>query len=92
MGKPLTYNSDEQRYEQIHGDHFVYVNVRELEGVMYLDYVYAPPELRGTGAAGCIMEGLMALVRERGLKAKPICGYAASWLRRHSEEYQDIIA
>jgi predicted GNAT family acetyltransferase len=34
---------------------------------------------------------LMDVVRAEDLKAVPICGYAASWLGRHSE-YQDLIS
>jgi predicted GNAT family acetyltransferase len=56
-----------------------------------IDYVFAPPELRGKGAAGEFMSNLMDVVRAKKLKAVLICGYAAGWLRRHSE-YQDLVA
>ncbi|MCE7886733.1 MAG: N-acetyltransferase [Alphaproteobacteria bacterium PRO2] len=68
----------------------VYANVRKDENTLYIDYVFAPEELRGTGAAGKFMEQLMDTVRAKKMKAVPICGYAASWLRRHSEEYGDL--
>ena len=90
MGNPITYNVDEKRFEQVHGGEVVYANVRELDGVLYIDHVFAPPVLRGTGAAGCLLEALMHKIRADGLKAKPICGYATKWLRRHSE-FHDIL-
>ena len=41
------------------------------------------------GAAGQFMKNLMALARMENSKVIPLCGYAASWLRRHSE-YDDL--
>lgn len=52
---------------------------------LYIDHVESPPALRGTGAAGRLMEALAADAQARGLRITPICGYAATWLRRHKE-------
>ena len=57
---------------------------------MYLDYVFSPPALRGSGASGRLMSALSQDARDRGLKIKPICGYAAAWLRR-SPEFRDLV-
>ena len=86
----VTYNEAEQRYEMPFGHLMVYANVRKDTNRLYIDYVFAPPELRGTGAAGQFMRELMAVVRTEKLKVVPICGYAASWLRRHSD-YHDLV-
>ena len=51
----------------------------------------AAPPLRGTGAAGRLMEGVVAHARARKLKIIPVCGYAVSWFRRHPE-HGDILA
>ncbi len=69
----------------------VHVNVRKEKNTLYIEYVFAPQELRGKGAAGEFMSKLMDVVRAEKLKAVPICGYASSWLRRHSE-YQDLVS
>lgn len=87
---PVTYNEAEQRYEMPFGRLVVYANVRKEKDRLYIDYVFAPEELRGKGSAGEFMRQLMDVVRAEGLKAVPVCGYAAGWLRRHSE-YQDLI-
>jgi hypothetical protein len=57
---------------------------------MYLDYVFSPPALRGSGASGRLMSALSQDARDRGLKITPICGYAAAWLRR-SPEFRDLV-
>lgn len=54
-------------------------------GTLFIDYVFAPPALRGTGAAGKVMEGMMQLAAEKNLQVTPICGYAASWMKRHEK-------
>lgn len=91
MSKPITYNEKEGRYEKDHDGHTVYANTHMKDDVLFIDYVYAPPELRGQGAASAFMKDLMALVREKGWKARPICGFAAGWLAKHSE-YDDLRA
>jgi len=83
----IVFNDAENRYEKEVGGYAVYANTRSIDGVLYIDYVFTPPELRGKGAAGDFMRDLMGIVRDENLKAKPICGYAASWLRKHADEY-----
>ncbi len=50
---------------------------------LYIDYVESPPELRGTGAAGRLMEGVMQIARDRDYRVIPVCGYAVAWIKRH---------
>jgi predicted GNAT family acetyltransferase len=76
----VTYNEAENRYEMPFGNLVVYANVRKDRNMLYIDYVFAPQELRGKGAAGEFMSKLMNVVRAEKMKALPLCGYAASWL------------
>jgi uncharacterized protein len=85
----ISYNESLSRYEQAVDGHMVYATVHRKGGVLYIDYVHADPALRGGGAAGRFMAGLMEIARAEGLKVDPICGYAAGWLRRHGE-YADL--
>ena len=87
----VTYSVAEKRCEMPFGHLTVYANVRKDTNRLYIDYVFAPPELRGTGAAGQFMRALMDVVRTENLKVIPTCGYAASWLRRHSD-YHDLVS
>jgi len=90
MKPEIIFNQAENRYEMTVEGHIVFANVRKDKGTLYIDYVFAPPELRGKGATGTFMEELMDVVRAEKMKAVPICGYAASWLQRHSG-YQDLV-
>jgi predicted GNAT family acetyltransferase len=87
----VTYNEAEKRYEMPFGNLVVYANVRRDKNTLYIDYVFAPQELRGKGAAGEFMSKLMDVVRAEELKAVPICSYAVSWLGAHNQ-YQDLIS
>ncbi len=80
-----------ERYEMDEQGLTSYADYRRSGQRLYIDYVYAPPELRGTGASGRLMAALAADARAKGLRITPICGYAAAWLRR-SQEFGDLVA
>lgn len=93
MDGAFGFNAEKSRYELEKSGHIAYANVRRTDGVLYIDYVEAPPALRGTGAAGELMSAVAEAVRkEGGVKIHPVCGYAASWLRRHESEYGALMA
>lgn len=79
------------RYEMDEQGLTSYADYRREGGRLYIDYVYAPPELRGTGASGRLMAALSTEARDKGLSITPICGYAAAWLRR-SRESGDLVS
>lgn len=84
-------NQLQNRFERAVGDHMVFATYR-LEGpTLFINYVEAPPALRGSGEAGKLMADIADHARDKGLKLYPICGYAASWLRRHPE-HNDLMA
>ena len=78
-------NKNQNRYELEIDKHIVYANYRRDAETLYIDYVFAPPELRGKGAAGKLMQEITDAATSENLKIIPICGYAASWLKRHQK-------
>lgn len=80
----VSYNSDFTKFEKSVDGHEVYADTRLSDDVLVIQYVYAAPALRGSGAASQFMEELMAIVEERGWQVRPVCGYAAQWLGRNS--------
>lgn len=91
MSELLSYSAAQNRYEMIVDQYVVYADVRREGDVLTIKYVYAPPELRGTGAAGRFMQSLMDTARAEAVKVIPVCGYAATWIERHPET-QDLLA
>ena len=91
MNDVFKNNTAAKRYELLVGESVAFANYRLQDGTLFIDYVEAPVELRGTGAAGRLMAHIMAEVKSAKLKVVPVCGYAASWLRKH-KEYANYIA
>ncbi|HEX8570218.1 MAG TPA: GNAT family N-acetyltransferase [Caulobacteraceae bacterium] len=81
----VTDNADRRRFELTEGGQLAVADYRVQGGAMLLPHVEAAPGLRGTGAAGRLMEGVFDAARRRGLKVVPICPYADAYLRRHPE-------
>src|SRR5690349_10405829 len=90
MTEHVTDNRERSRYELEVGGETVFALYRRQGGTLVIPYVEAPPRLRGTGAAGRLMRGVMEIARAEGLKVVPICSYAAAWIRRH-REYHDLL-
>lgn len=76
-------NKEEKRFELFSNGALAFADYRVAEDSMYIDYVFAPPELRGTGAAGELMQHIVDIAAEKNLHIVPICSYAVSWLTRH---------
>lgn len=84
-------NKAQSRYELEMNGHTAYADYKVEGGVLHIKYVFAPEELRGTGAAGKLMQEVMDNARNSGLKVIPICGYAAAWIRKN-KTFNDILA
>jgi predicted GNAT family acetyltransferase len=87
----LTDNAARRRFEMVEDGQIVFADYVRRDGRLVIPHVEAPAALRGTGAAGRLMRGLVAQARAEGVKIVPLCGYAAAWLRRHPE-HADLIA
>ena len=81
----VTDNADARRWELWEQGLLAHADYEIRDGVMLLPHVEADPGLRGSGAAGRLMEGVAAHARARGLRLLPICGYAVAWLDKHPE-------
>jgi len=87
----VTDNTARQRFELIEDGKLAFADYQQNGNTLILPHVEADPALRGKGTAGRLMTGLMDIVRERGLKVRPICSYAVAWLERHPE-YRELVA
>ncbi|SMF91081.1 hypothetical protein SAMN02982917_0102 [Azospirillum oryzae] len=90
MGQAVTDNRAMNRFELAVGSQTVFADYRRNGRTLVISYVEAPPSLRGTGAAGRLMEGVVETARAEGLKIVPLCSYAATWIRRN--RHDDLLA
>ena len=82
-------NRELQRFELPVDDQVVFADYRRQSGRLVITHVEAPPALRGTGAAGWLMQGMLELVRADQVKVLPLCSYARAWIQRHPE-FKDL--
>ncbi|HKT53337.1 MAG TPA: GNAT family N-acetyltransferase [Caulobacteraceae bacterium] len=87
----VSENEARHRYELVENGLTAFADYRRQGDRVVIPHVEAPEALRGTGAAGRLMEGVVEHVRSLGLKIVPICPYAAAWLKRHPE-HGDVLA
>jgi uncharacterized protein len=86
----LRDNAVAHRFELDEAGETAFADYRRTPGRLIIDHVEAPPALRGTGAAGRLMEGVVAEARREGLRIAPLCSYAAAWLQSHPE-HSDVL-
>lgn len=88
----LVDNAAQSRYELPLAGGTVFASYRKSGAIVQILHVEAPPALRGTGAAGRLMQLMMERFAAQNLRAFPVCGYAVSWLRRHPEHGARVAA
>ena len=86
----VTDNTTRKRFELIEDGKLAFADYWREGDVLILPHVEADDALRGTGAAGRLMQGVLELAREHGLKVTPVCGYAVAYLKRHPE-FHDLL-
>ena len=91
MTGTFTDNTAQRRYEYHVDSAFAFADYRDEGTTRYINYVESPDALRGTGAAGKLMQHVMDKARQDNVKVIPVCGYAASWIRKHTE-FHDLLA
>ena len=83
MSDNFTNNAEKNRFELKQDGSMATADYRVEGTTLFIDYVESPEELRGTGAAGKLMQHIVDFASKNNLEIKPICGYAASWLTKH---------
>ena len=84
-------NSAESRFELTENGLMAWADYRIHDGVYHLTHVEAEPPLRGTGAAGRLLQDIVQKARAEGFTVQPRCSYARTWFTRHAEA-QDVMA
>jgi predicted GNAT family acetyltransferase len=76
-------NSTQNRFELAENGHIVFADYKRHDNRYVLVHVEADPVLRGTGAAGRLMEQIALHARAQKIQIVPRCGYAVAWFKRH---------
>ena len=81
----LADNPDQHRFEWRENELLVFADYRQNGDRYVLTHVEADPALRGTGAAGRLMQAIVDFARANNFKLMPRCSYATAWMKRHPE-------
>jgi len=91
MGQDIRDNRSRNRFEMDAGNDVAIVNYRLSPGVIMLTHTEVPEELEGQGLGSTIVRGVLQIVRTRGLKVVPACGFVSAFIRKNPE-FQDLLA
>jgi hypothetical protein len=92
MGVTLRDNHDEHRYEILVDGDVAGFEVYELgEGRISLVHTEVESAHEGQGLAPQLVAYALSDARSRGLAVLPFCPYVATFIRRHAEEYLDLV-
>ena len=78
-------NKDHSRFELEEDGLLAFAEYRIRDGQYVIPHVEADPALRGTGAAGRLMQQIVDHARAGQLVIVPRCSYVARWLQEHPE-------
>jgi predicted GNAT family acetyltransferase len=84
-------NAENRRFEWTENGHTAHATFQEHPGFFALPHVEAPHALRGTGAAGRLMQAIADHARASQVKLLPTCPYARAWFNRHPDQ-RDVLA
>jgi len=74
------------RYEGWLGDRLAgFIRYTVDDNVVTLVYTDVDPVFEGQGVGVGLVEGTLRDLRERGLRAEPVCPFVAAYMRRHPE-------
>lgn len=91
MADEIRDNPARSRFEMDAGEDIAVVNYRLVPGIITLSHTEVPEDLEGQGYGSTIVRGVLDIVRSRGLKIAPACGFVAAFIRKNPE-FQDLLA
>ena len=77
-------------YAEVEGQRAV-LNYRCKDGTMTILHTGVPPAIGGRGVAADLTRKALEFARSRQWKVRPLCSYAALFMRQHPE-FADLLA
>lgn len=82
-----------KRFELPVEDKVAYIEYMVVRGnVMYLTHTEVPVGLEGKGVGSAIVSKTLDYIRANNFKMAPLCPFLASYLKRHPEHADGILA
>ena len=91
MTRTVEHKVSERRFEMIEEGVVSLIDYRLDGEVMSILHTEVPPAVGGRGIAGELTRVALETARKAGWQVRPVCSYAAAYIRKHPE-YQDLLA
>lgn len=85
MNLQIEHLAEHGRFQVVIDGHECVTDYRLASGAMLITHTEVVPELRGRGIAAALMQATLAHASAHGLKVRPLCSYARSYMQRHPE-------
>lgn len=69
-----------------------YSSIRLIDGVVTFLHTEVDPDYAGRGLGAKLARGALDDVRSRGFKVRPLCPFIASYIERHPEDQDLVVA
>lgn len=86
----IRHDADLQRFQTTVDGHDAEVTYEVEDGVMLITHTGVPDAIGGRGIAGELVRAAFDHARAEGMGVRPVCAYAAAWVKRHSG-YADLV-
>jgi predicted GNAT family acetyltransferase len=87
----LRDNPERRRFELDVEGRTAYASYHLSDGVVSIMHTEVPADLNGKGHGSELVRGTLDLIRTRGQKVRPLCGFVRFFIREHPE-YADMLA
>jgi predicted GNAT family acetyltransferase len=90
MSRAVEHNLAQQRFEWIEDGMLSVLDYQLQNGVMAITHTGVPEAVGGRGIAADLTQTALDTARAEGWSVRPLCSYAAAYIRRHPQ-YQDLV-
>jgi predicted GNAT family acetyltransferase len=91
MADAVRDNPERSRFELEVEGQVAFANYRRDNSVFNIVHTEVPRELNGKGYGSDLVRGTLDLIRSRGQKMRPMCGFVRFFIRENPE-YADLVA
>lgn len=86
-------NTEENRFEYQVDDHTAVADyILTKDNRIVLTHTEVPKSMEGQGIGSKLAKTAFEYAKENELKVMPLCPFMASFVRRHRDEYADMLA
>ena len=90
MSNNVRDNTKLHRFELNADGHIAFSEYQRADSVLTILHTEVPKELEGLGIGSALIRGVLDTARAEGLKVKPLCPFAKSYIERHPD-YADLL-